>query len=95
MNCYSCIENSINEGISKSPYFKLTTNGNCIEYCPYNLYLTLDSKCVDICPNGTYQYNYNSTCLESCPYNYGINKEGKKCIIKYFEQNITSSEFKS
>ena len=94
MNCYSCIENYFNEEMSKSFYFKLTTNGNCIEYCPDTLYLTLAGECVEVCPKGTYQYTYNNSCLESCPYNYEINKEENKCIIKSFTQTITSYEFK-
>ena len=94
MNCYSCIEYYI-EGTSKLTYFKLNEKGNCIKYCPDISYLTLTGECVDICPNGTYQYSFNHSCVESCPYNYEINKERNKCIIKSFDQTITSSEFKS
>ena len=95
MNCLSCNSNLINYKTLKPYYFKLAENGNCIEGCSDNLYLTLLGDCLDTCPNGTYKYSMNYTCLKSCPHNYELNKEQNECIKKSFDQTTSSSEFKN
>ena len=95
MNCISCKTNLMNEKTSKPYYFKLTENGNCIEGCSNNLFLTILGDCVSVCPNGSYKYHINYTCLKSCPNNYVINKDQNECIIKTFDQTTSSSEFKN
>ena len=68
-------------------------DGNCVEECPNNLFLTSEKECVESCPNGTYEFTFNYTCLESCPNNYEINKN--KCAMKSVDNSISSEEFKS
>ena len=95
MNCLSCNTKLINNKTFKPYYFKLTQNGNCLEGCSGNLFLTSIGDCVSDCPNDTYKYSANHTCLKSCPNNYEINKEENECIIKSFDQTTSSSEFKN
>ena len=64
MNCLSCNKDLINDKTSKPYFFKLKNNGNCIEECPDNYFLTDIGDCVKECPNGTFQYNGNFTCLK-------------------------------
>jgi len=45
MNCLSCIKNS---GLI------LLENGNCINKCVNDQYMTPNGECVITCPNGTY-----------------------------------------
>ena len=69
--------------------------GNCLKSCPDNLFLTLKGYCTPICPNGTYHFYKNHTCLKSCPQNYDKNEAKKECIIKSFDESVSSKEFKS
>ena len=94
MNCISCKKDLINEKTSKPYFLKLKSNGNCIEECSNNLFLTDIGDCVSNCPNGTYQFSGNFTCLKLCPNNYEIDEEQIRCIIKKYEKT-TSSEFKN
>ena len=72
MNCLSCKKDLINEKTSKYYFFKLKSNGNCVQECSDNLFLTDIGDCVSNCPNGTYQFSGNFTCLEFCPPHYNI-----------------------
>ena len=94
MNCLSCRTNLLNN-LNKTKYFILL-EGNCIESCENNLFLTKDGDCVTECPLGTFEYilNYNYSCLESCPNKYKISSDKKRCELDLFPQNITLEEFK-
>ena len=94
MNCLSCKDNLMKKLTSKL-YLKLDENGNCIEYCPDNLYLTSIGDCVDICPSNTYIFSNNHTCLDTCPQNYEIDEDNKKCIVKVFDISTPKNEFKN
>ena len=94
MNCISCNKNLINEKTSNTFLFKLLENGNCIQECPDNYYLTNQGDCVLTCPKGFFKFTKNFTCLENCPKNYEVDKEQSKCIIKSYN-NISYSEFKT
>ena len=65
-NCLSCRTNLKNK-FNKIKLFYFM-NGNCIEICPGNLYLTKDGDCVSNCPSGTYHFklSYNSSCIDFC-----------------------------
>ena len=95
MKCITCRTNLINN-VNKTKYFILL-NGNCIESCENNLYLTKEGDCVEECPEGTYKYNldYNYSCLNSCPKGYIINLGNNKCELSEFPENVTMNEFKS
>ena len=95
MKCLSCRTNLKNY-LNKTKYFILI-NGNCIESCENNLFLTKEGDCVSECPLGTYQYilNYNYSCLESCPPKYKISSDKKRCELELFPKNITTKEFKN
>ena len=94
MNCLSCNQNLTNEKTNLL-YDFIFINGNCMEECPNNLFLTSEKECVESCPNDTYEFTYNYTCLKYCPNNYEINKEQNKCIMKSVDNTISSEEFKS
>ena len=94
MNCLSCKNNLMNNLTSKLYYLKLD-NGNCIEYCPNNLYLTSIGDCVEACPNNTYSFSSNHTCLNACPQNYEKDEDNKKCIVKKFDISTPKNEFKN
>lgn len=85
MNCLSCIKNS---GLI------LLENGNCINKCVNDQYITPIGECVITCPNGTYQFSLNNSCLNSCHYNYEFNNNNE-CIIQLFDKNISADEFKN
>ena len=95
MNCLSCRTNLKNK-FDKIMQF-LFINGNCIQNCPENLFLTKDGDCVSDCPNGTYhyQFGYNFSCVEFCPEKYVISSDGKKCELPEFQSYVSSSEFES
>ena len=95
MKCITCRTNLKNK-FNKNKYFILI-NGNCIESCENNLFLTKDGDCVTECPLGTYQFisNYNYSCLDSCPDKYKISSDNKKCELNMFPENITINEFKN
>ena len=95
MNCLSCKNNLMNNLTSKSYYLKLDDVGNCIEYCPDNLYLTSIGDCVESCPNNTYSFSFNHTCLNTCPQNYEKDEDNKKCIVKIFDISTPKNEFKN
>jgi hypothetical protein len=87
MNCLSCktiLENNIS--------FDLV-DGNCINKCLDNTFITPEGDCVLTCPNGTYQYSLNNSCLYSCPKDYVINNN--ECVIKLINNEITIEEFKN
>ena len=94
MRCLSCRTN-LKNNLNKTKYFILI-DGNCIESCENNLFLTKEGDCVKECPLGTYQYilDYNYSCLESCPQKYKISSDQKRCELNLFPENITISEFK-
>ena len=94
MFCLSCKTNLISKKYNKIIYFKFS-NGNCIEGCPDNLFITNDGECVKSCPNKTYEFMQNTSCLDSCPTNYELNQEKTRCIISNFPETITSSYFKN
>ena len=56
--------------------------------------MTTKGDCVEICPYGTYQFIPNASCLEFCPNNYEINTEKTKCILKKYDETLTTFEFK-
>ena len=85
MNCLSCKTNDYKN-------MKLI-NGNCIEICLNNTFITPNGECVFNCPIDTYKFSLNNSCLESCPHNYEINNN--ECIFKSFSQDITLDEFKN
>ena len=95
MHCLSCKTNLKNK-FDKIIYF-LFINGNCIESCPDNLFLTKEGDCVENCPSGTYKFqlNYNYSCVDFCPDDYLISSDGKRCELPEFQNYITLSEFKS
>ena len=95
MNCISCNKNYINNKTSEPHHFQLTENGNCIESCSDNLFLTSRGECVPDCPNGTFKFSFNNKCIQKCPSNYELNKEQNKCILKSINQNTSLYEFKS
>ena len=94
MKCLSCRTNLINK-LNKTKYFILL-DGNCIESCENNLFLTKDGDCVSECPEGTYHFilDYNYSCLESCPKKYIISSDKKRCQLDEFPKNTTIKEFK-
>ena len=94
MNCLSCKNDLINNRTNKVYYFKYS-NGNCIETCPDNLLYTPIGDCVFNCTDGTYEFSLNKSCIETCPKNYEINIKRNKCILKTFDKNTNSSEFKN
>jgi len=95
MKCLSCRTNLKNY-LNKTKYF-LLIDGNCIESCENNLFLTKEGDCVSECPLGTYQFilNYNYSCLESCPPKYKISSDEKRCELELFPKNITIKDFKN
>ena len=93
MNCLSCKNNLMNKLTSKLYLFKLNENGNCIEYCSNNLYLTSIGDCVDICPNNTFSFYLNHTCLDRCPQKYETHEKFKKCVLKNFDDTTPKYEF--
>ena len=94
MKCLSCRTNLKNK-FNKYKYFILL-EGNCIESCENNLFLTSEGECVKECPNNTYQFifEYNYTCVNKCPNKYIISEDKKKCILAEFPENITMKDFK-
>ena len=87
MNCLSCktnLENNIS--------FELV-DGNCINKCLDNTFITPEGDCVFTCPKGAYQYSLNNSCLYSCPKDYVINNN--ECVIKLINNEITIEEFKN
>ena len=94
MKCISCRTNLKNK-FNKNKYFVLI-NGNCIESCENDLFLTKDGDCVTECPLGTYQFilNYNHSCLDFCPDKYKISSDQKKCELNMFPENMTINDFK-
>ena len=58
MNCLSCKSNLINNSSNKL-FFELSNNGNCVEKCPNNTFMTSKKACVLICPNNTYKFSVN------------------------------------
>ena len=94
MKCISCRTNLKNK-FNKNKYFVLI-NGNCIESCENDLFLTKDGDCVTECPFGTYQFilNYNHSCLDFCPDKYKISSDQKKCELNMFPENMTINDFK-
>ena len=93
MNCLSCKNNLVNGQTNKTFYFTLT-NGNCIQTCSNDFYLTPEGDCVSNCPNGTYLYSLNSSCLKSCPDKYEKKDELNKCLLKSFDENTNLNDFK-
>jgi len=95
MNCFSCRTNLKNKN-NKIIYF-IFINGNCIESCPDNLFLTKDGDCVSECPEGThkFQLNYNYSCVEFCPNDYLVSSDGKNCELPEFQKYVSISDFKS
>ena len=92
MNCLSCKTNIVENQSNESLHLHLTEDGNCIEECEDNLFLTSNGVFVSICPNNTYEFSPNNTCLEFCPEDYEKNYELSKCIKKL--EFISSNEFK-
>ena len=93
MSCLSCKKNIISPIYNKAVYFKFS-NGNCIEGCPNNLFLTKFGDCVELCPNETYQFIPNISCVDHCPPNYEVNEDRTRCISTIFSETISSEEFK-
>ena len=93
MLCLSCKTNVISPIYNKVIYFKFS-NGNCIEGCPDDLFLTQTGDCVEICPESTYEFLPNNSCVNSCPSGYELNNENTRCVETVFTKTITSSEFK-
>ena len=95
MNCFSCRTNLKNK-FNKIIYF-IFINGNCIESCPDNLFLTKDGDCVSECPEGNhkFQLNYNYSCVEFCPDDYLVSSDGKNCELPEFQKYASISDFKS
>ena len=89
------LQNKFKNKFNKNKYFILI-NGNCIESCENNLFLTKDGDCVTECPFGTYQFilNYNHSCLDFCPDKYKISSDQKKCELNMFPENMTINDFK-
>jgi len=87
MNCLSCKTN-LGNNIS----FELV-DGNCINKCLDNTFITPEGDCVLTCPKGTYQYSLNNSCLYSCPKDYVINNN--ECVINLIDNEITIEEFKN
>ena len=94
MNCLSC-KKSLKNKFNKFKYF-LFMNGNCIEACPDELFLTKEGDCVSECPDGTYHYhlNWNYSCVDFCPDLYVISPDGKKCVLPEFQSYVSSNDFK-
>ena len=93
MKCLSCKHNFLSKKYNKIMYLKFS-NGNCIESCPDNLFLTKNGLCVETCPYETYKYFPNTSCVDSCPKNYIVDSDKIKCISNIFEQSISTTEFK-
>ena len=93
MACLSCKNNIISPKYNKVIYFKFS-NGNCIEGCPENFFLTKNGDCVEFCPYETYQFIPNTSCVDSCPPNYEVNEDRTKCISTIFTETITTEDFK-
>ena len=87
MSCLSCKTNLKSKLYNKTIYFRFS-NGNCIEGCPNNLFLTKDGDCVQFCPNNTYKFIQNYTCIDSCPQNYEINVDKKECEFIYLKNQF-------
>ena len=88
MKCLSCKHNFLSKKYNKIMYLKFS-NGNCIENCPDNLFLTKNGLCVETCPYETYKYFPNTSCVDSCPKNYIVDSDKIKCISNIFEQSIS------
>ena len=90
-NCYD------NETLNELKNLKISTiitnAENSIHICLNNTFITSKGECVLTCPNGTFQFSKNNSCLDSCPSNYGIVQD--KCIIKSFDSDLTSIDFKN
>ena len=94
MACLSCKTNLISPKYNKVIYFKFS-NGNCIEGCPDNLFLTKTGDCVELCPHLTYQFVPNTSCVDTCPENYELNEERTRCVSTIFPETMTVSNFKN
>ena len=92
MSCLSCRTDIISPIYNKIIYFKLQ-EGNCIEGCPNDLFLTNSGDCVEVCPNLTYQFSPNTSCVEQCPKNYELDKNKTRCISKIISDDLSPSEF--
>jgi hypothetical protein len=95
MNCLSCKTDLINEFTNQKIIFKKTNNGNCIETCQNNTYMTSTGYCVTSCPNNTYKFSLNYSCINSCPKGYIINESKNECILKNIEKVSSTEEFKT
>ena len=95
MNCLSCKADLINEFTNQKIIFKKTNNGNCIETCQNNTYMTSTGYCVSTCPNNTYKFSLNYSCINSCPKGYIINELKNECILKNIEKASSTEEFKT
>ena len=93
MLCLSCKINLISKKYNKVVYLKLL-NGNCIESCPNNLFITKEGDCVELCPSETFQFIPNTTCVDSCPPNYELDENRTKCMISSSFESMTASNFK-
>ena len=93
MLCNSCKTNLISKKYNKVVYLKLS-NGNCLEGCPNNLFLTKEGDCVELCPSETFQFIPNTTCVDSCPPNYEIDENKTKCVASTSFETMTTSYFK-
>jgi hypothetical protein len=93
MLCLSCKTNIISPIYNKVIYFRLS-NGNCLEGCPDNLFLTQTGDCVEVCPESTYEFLPNNSCVNSCPTGYELNNEKTRCVETLFPKTITASDFK-
>ena len=95
MNCISCRTNLKNK-FNKIKNF-IFINGNCIEICLEELFLTKEGDCVSECPEGTFQFqlNWNYSCVDFCPEKYVFSKDGKKCVLPEFQSYISPTEFQS
>lgn len=93
MLCQSCKTNLISKKYNKVMHLKFS-NGNCIEGCPNNLFLTKEGDCVELCPSETFQFIPNTTCVDSCPPNYELDENKTKCVTSSSFQSITASNFK-
>ena len=93
MFCNSCKTNLISKTYNKVIYLKLS-NGNCLEGCPNNLFLTKEGDCVELCPSKTFQFIPNTTCVDFCPPNYELDENKTKCVASTSFETMTSSYFK-